>query len=128
MTWLINTLRKMVSTELYTLLTSVTTKVYPLVAPQGTQYPYVLYGMVSSDPSDTKDGDKLDTYMYQVTAIAEKYSEAEALAASIISVVDRHADVTNKIDKFIFAGQDESFDEEEQVYIRSVMIKVRETK
>ena len=93
---------------LYQLISPVTTKVYPLMAPEGVSMPYVTYNLVSEVLEDTKNTTALvDMDRYQVTIFARTYDEIYTLYVAIRAALDlKTATVDGKEIKLRFAGSE----------------------
>lgn len=63
------------------LAVSLGTRVFPLVAPDGTTFPFVVYTRANVYPNtQTKDGWVDDRVSFQITIASEKYNESATLA------------------------------------------------
>ena len=59
-------------------------RIFPNVAPQTTQFPFIIYDVTGVQPNDTKDGvSTLDTNNVMISAYSETYSQASTLAQYI---------------------------------------------
>lgn len=59
-------------------------KVYPMVAPQNTIPPYIVYQRVSSFDTQTMEGtESLDLARFQISIYSKKYPESIALMESV---------------------------------------------
>lgn len=68
------------------------TRIYPVVARQQDQEPYVVYSVVNDIPHDTKTGvSRVDFVRVQFNMVAADYSQLEDLSAAIRSALDRAA-------------------------------------
>jgi len=91
-------------------------KCYPLIAPQETKFPYVLYAIASIAPSDSKDRAEVDDYIYQVSVFSKTYAEMRTMAENVRQLLDRYH-MTNTNDGeyqdvgIIFQSYDEDTDE-----------------
>tara|TARA_R110002020_G_scaffold25500_4_gene82963 strand:+ start:1643 stop:2053 length:411 start_codon:yes stop_codon:yes gene_type:complete len=66
------------------------TKIFPNVAPQTTSFPFIIYNVVKTDPSNTKDGvSTLDVNGVMISCYCETYSQASDLAQKIRISLDR---------------------------------------
>lgn len=69
----------------------VSSRVYPQIAAQGAVFPFVVYVMQSTDPSDTKSGvSTLDEVRYDIVVASETYAEASDLTNKIRTALDRY--------------------------------------
>lgn len=63
---------------------SVGTKVYPIVAPAETTYPFIVYTRANAYPNtDTKDGWLEDHAAFQITVVSDKYIESAEIADDV---------------------------------------------
>ena len=70
--------------------TLVGTRIFPNVAPQTTQFPFIIYDITGVSPNDTKDGaSTLDTNDVMISCYSETYSQASDLAQKIRIAMDR---------------------------------------
>jgi hypothetical protein len=71
-------------------LALVETRIFPNVAPQKTEFPFIIYDVTGVQPNDTKDGPStLDTNDVMISCYSETYSEASDLAQKIRVAMDR---------------------------------------
>ena len=79
-------------------VTSITTRISPLLIGQTLNLPAVVYSQIDTDPNDTKNGvSLLDEIQVEVDAIAETYAGAEDLAAAIRTALDRYTGTANGV-------------------------------
>jgi len=79
-------------------VTSITTRISPLLIGQTLNLPAVVYSQLDTDPNDTKNGvSLLDEIQIEVDAIAETYAAAEDLAAAIRTALDRYTGTANGV-------------------------------
>jgi hypothetical protein len=84
------------STIIYSLLSTNTgvtnlvgTKIYPIEAPQTTAFPYIVFQAISNMPTNTKSGvSTMDKTRIQVTAVAKKQSDIDAIGSAVRSALD----------------------------------------
>ena len=70
--------------------TLVGTRIFPNVAPQTTQFPFIIYDITGVRPNDTKDGaSTLDTNDVMISCYSKTYSQASDLAKKIRIAMDR---------------------------------------
>ena len=71
-------------------LLPVGTRIFPNVAPQTTQLPFIIYDVTGVTPTPTKENaSTLDINDFTVSVYAETYSQAELLAKDVRSALDR---------------------------------------
>ena len=86
-----------VGKAIYYLLTNATdvtdvvsTRIYPEVAQQDSDLPFIVYNVTNNEPTDTKpEPSKLDTAQVEVNIYAESYTEAIDLAVAVRAALDR---------------------------------------
>ena len=85
-----------------TVSATVGTRIFPLVAPITTIFPFVVYDIYNDDPTIDKDGpstlDKLDI---RITAYGETYTVVDRLGEAIRTALDRTIQVGGEV----IAGQ-----------------------
>lgn len=70
--------------------TLVATRIFPNVAPQTTEFPFIIYDVTGVSPNDTKDGaSTLDTNDVMISCYSETYSQASDLAQKVRIAMDR---------------------------------------
>ena len=68
----------------------VSTRIFPNVAPQKTELPFIIYDVNGVEPNDTKDGaSTLDTNDVMISCYSVTYSQASDLAQKIRVAMDR---------------------------------------
>ena len=86
----------------------VSTRIYPDIATQDTAFPFVVYQIEGTAPSDTKDGvSKLDMVDFAVMAYAKTYTNAQDIASACRTALDRYSGTVNgiSVDSIIFKDQ-----------------------
>lgn len=75
---------------IYQKLNPLTSKVYPIVAENGTTFPYIVYKRTDlSSITFTKDGGCEDTCSYVITIVSDKYDEGVELANEVRSIMEK---------------------------------------
>jgi hypothetical protein len=74
------------------------TRIYPELAAEGAQMPYIVYSVVSNSPSDTKGGTPIDEAELEVFTVANSYSAANDLADKVRAALDRKNATVNVAD------------------------------
>ena len=73
-----------------TVLAAVSTRIFPDVATQDAAYPFIVYTIAATDPTDTKEGPStLDTVTAVVTTFATSYTSAVDISAAARTALDR---------------------------------------
>lgn len=77
---------------------NVNKKIFPLVAENGTTYPYVVYMRTNiSVNKSSKDGYCEDACNYQIIAISDKYNESIDIANDIRRVMEKQRIITDDL-------------------------------
>tara|TARA_S200002703_G_scaffold158352_1_gene168476 strand:+ start:1108 stop:1518 length:411 start_codon:yes stop_codon:yes gene_type:complete len=67
----------------------VSTRIYPVVVPQDTSFPFVVFTITSEEPSHSKDGvSGLDVISFQVDCYGLEYDENTTLANAVRTALD----------------------------------------
>ena len=114
---------------IYSILTSdsdvnaiVSTRVYPQIAAQGAAFPFVVYVLQDTSPSDTKSGvSTLDEIRYDIVVASETYAEASDLTNKIRTALDRYTGTVAGvvIDSIQFIDLDADNDPGTETYVTS---------
>ena len=75
--------------ELLDAETNAGNRVFPELAPEGMLMPYIVYNIVSNQPSDAKDGTPIDEAQVEIYSVAESYLAANSLADAVRALIDR---------------------------------------
>ena len=86
-----------ISRAIYTILSAhagltslVSTKIYPVTAPQQTEYPYLVFGMDSVEPINRQTGVAMAEYInLDVNVVSKKLNEHESIAEELRMALDR---------------------------------------
>jgi len=96
-------------------------QIYPVIAPQETEVPYVVYTLISSAPTDTKDGvSTVDVERWQLSLYHSTYTDLVDLCDDIRDQLDRYTGTLQgvTVDSVIFLDENDSYDFENERYIR----------
>jgi len=114
---------------IYSILTStsavsaiVGTRIYPQIAAQGAAFPFVVYVLQDTSPSDTKSGvSTLDEVRYDIVVASETYAEASDLTNKIRTALDRYTGTVAGvvIDSIQFIDLDADNDPGTETYVTS---------
>lgn len=75
-----------------------TTNIYPIVAENGTTFPYIVYKRTNlSNTTFTKDGICEDSCDYSITIVSDKYDEGVELAHEVRRIMEKPNLVSNDI-------------------------------
>lgn len=108
--------------------TLVSTRIFPIVAPQETVLPYVVYNLVSNAPTNTKDGaSESDTFRVQIDSYAKTNSVKSGalligeIDEAIRTALDRNVGTHNgvKVIGLSFLNQNEGFEPTNDIFRKS---------
>lgn len=72
--------------------------IYPDIAPQNVQYPFIVYTITNSTPVDYKDGQSnLEEINLQVDIYTNNYDTTQTLANNVRNRLDRFAGTVNGV-------------------------------
>ena len=97
---------KLSATSAVTAITS--TRIYPEMATQGATYPFIVYSVTDTAPTDIKDGvSPLDVVSVSVMMYAESYAVALDLAEKVRAALDRMTGIYDgvNVQSAKFSGQ-----------------------
>jgi hypothetical protein len=124
-----------VGKAIYHLLTNATaitdivgTRIYPEVAQQDGDLPYIVYNITNNEPSDTKpEPSKLDTAGVEVNCYATSYSQAIDIAVAVRGALDRVKGTYNgvNVQSIQYINEVIDFDEPQRAYNISADYEVR---
>lgn len=113
-----------------TVLATVSTRIFPDMATQDAAYPFLIYTVDGTSPSDTKEGPaSLDTVDVSVMAYATKYTDAQDLAEAVRGALDRKTGTIGglSIQEIRFAGhRSVAMDWDKHIYIIHQEYQVRQ--
>lgn len=73
-----------------TVASLVSTRIYPVEAPQNAEAPYIVFSRISHDPHDTKSGvSKMDFVRVQIESYAGSYDTALSIDNAVRAALDR---------------------------------------
>lgn len=79
-------------------VTAITTRIYPELAVEGADAPYIVYSVVSNSPSDAKDGTPIDEAQVELFSVASTYSAVNDLADKVRAALDRKSKTVSVAD------------------------------
>jgi len=91
----------------------VSSRIYPMIARQGTDFPFIIYDVLSDEPTDYKEGvSSLDTTSIMVSVYSETYSQASDLAKKVRTALDRQSGTIAgiKVQSIKYDGYNDFFD------------------
>lgn len=97
-------------------------RVFPQIAAQGASFPFVVYVLQDTSPSDTKSGvSTLDEVRYDIVVASETYAQASDLTNKIRTVLDRYSGTVSGvvIDSIQFIDLDADNDPDTETFLTS---------
>ena len=101
------------------------TKIFPMVAPTNTEFPFIIYDIYNDDPTNDKDG----------VSTLDQYTDVARLGDTTRTALDRVATYPSttyegiKIQSISFRSQQDEFDSDagrRGVYRQELQFKIRE--
>ena len=111
-----------------TLTALVSTKIYPVIAPQNVASPFVVYSIASAIPTNTKDRiSEVDTMRVQIDCYARTYSQVEAIASAARLAIDGQTGTKAGIyvDGVAYENEQDLIDEDVDLYRKSLDFFIR---
>lgn len=102
--------------------------VHPEIAPESTEFPFVVYSIQNIVPSDVKQTtSKLDESTLEVYVMSANYSECMTVAAECRSALDRNAGTFNgvEVQSISFDTAEIGFNQEQECYFVEQIYTVR---
>jgi len=96
------------------------TKIYPLLAPQGTSQPFIVFQTTQRTPSDTKKNvSRLDVYVLELSIVSNDYTNACAITAAVRKALDQYSGTVNavKVDSIVYDSGTTFYDEQANVFV-----------
>ena len=97
-------------------------RIYPQIAAQGAAFPFIVYVLQDTSPSDTKSGvSTLDEVRYDIVVASESYAEASDLTNKVRTALDRYTGTVSGvvIDSIQFIDLDVDNDPATETYVTS---------
>lgn len=82
-----------VNKEVAKLLMSKCKNTYPLIAPENTNFPFVIYGRSAATPTYTKFGLVSATLSFDISVYGNSYEQSFKLANDIIDELNKNQDI-----------------------------------
>lgn len=104
------------------------TRIYPDVAAQGSEFPFVVYNLTRLAASDTKSGvSTLDEERYDLNCVSSSYAQAIGLSEAVRGALDRYSGTVNgvNIQSIQFTDFETNFDDDNDVYVAVVEVVIR---
>lgn len=94
-----------------TLTGLVSSRIYPDMPPQGTTYPCIVYMIIATDPTNTKEGvSQLDNVRLDVNIYAENYDSGVTIAERVRTLLDGYSGTSATITMDIYFVNQQSGD------------------
>lgn len=106
----------------------VVARIYPFEIPQDVILPAIVYGRVSTMPTDTKDGvSKLDSVIVDIDLFGENFKILSDLADKTRAALDRKSGTysSQNIDSIIFTDQRNIYEEVGEVFHITQSYRIR---
>lgn len=101
---------------------TVSGRIFPQIAAQGAAFPFAVYVLQDTSPSDTKSGvSTLDEVRYDIVVAAETYAEATDLTEKIRLALDRYTGTVAgiNVDSIQFIDLDVDNDPDTETFVSS---------
>lgn len=99
---------------------------YPLVAAEGTQYPFIVYHRLNSFSNGCKDGYYEDSVDFSITILATTYSQSITIAQLVRGILERqkiHTELLDMYDTHV-TGISEEFSSDTYIQIINFKTKI----
>ena len=103
-------------------------RIYPELAQQDVDTPFVVYTVTDTTPSGTKNAtSKLDTSRVELYCVSDDYEQAMSLGIAVRDALDRQSGTINavQVQSVDFDTSDVQFDPEQRVYVLEQTYDVR---
>jgi hypothetical protein len=103
-------------------LVNATVPSYPVIAPQTTNAPYLVYNILTNDPDDTKDGPAM---VDRVTVLLSIYESTYALAASkgnaVRTLLDAFSGTAGgvAVNSIVFVTESDDYDYDNKLHVKT---------
>lgn len=104
------------------------TKIYPSVSFNETAVNYIVYQKNGTEPVNCKDGrSTLDILSYDILIFSETLDTLNSVALGVRNTLDHYSGVNSglTIDKIIYEGESDDFDDDSKIYFKSVSYQIR---
>lgn len=81
-------------------------RIYPLVAPEGTNFPFIIYKRESLRSNGCKDGYYEDTVQFSITIVCTRYAESVEIAQKVRKTLER-SNIADMYDVHITSATEE---------------------
>ena len=107
------------------------TKIYPFIAIEDVENPYIVYTIEGVDPTQDKDGPSvLDTITVNIELYTKEIEELEDLGNKVKTILDRNKGIIETIcvQSISFIAEDYGYDDDDRVYVKIQSYSIRVTK
>ena len=104
--------------------------IYPVLSPQEAVLPFIVYGISSATPNDTKSGySTFDIFSIDVTCAAKTYDTVNSMSYTVRTTLDRYGnyEVTGTVytvDNVQFTNINDAWNEELKAYIQELSFDI----
>jgi hypothetical protein len=104
--------------------------VYPIISPQEAQLPFIVYGITSVLPNDTKNTySDFDTFSIEVSCCAKTYNAVNSMSKTVRDTLDRYGNYTISgtgyvVDNVQFTNLSDAWNEELKAYIQELSFDI----
>lgn len=105
------------------------TRVYPEMAPEEAQKPYLVYSILSIDPTDTKQASStVDVSQLETYAVSEDYTKVMDVSEAARAALDRNSGTFSNIaiQSVQYQSSDTEYNPAQRVYIAQQLYSVRQ--
>lgn len=106
----------------------VSTRIYPFMAIEDIAYPYIVYTIENTDPTQSKDcSGALDTFTVNVELYTETLSELEDLGNKTRTILNRNKGTieTLNVQSINFTAEDYGYADADRVYLKIQSYSIR---
>lgn len=103
-------------------------RIYPELAQQDVDVPFIVYTVTDTTPSDTKNStSKLDTARVELYCVSDDYEQSMNLGIAVRGALDRHTGTVSgvEVQSIDFDTSDVQFDPDQRVYVLEQTYDVR---
>ena len=106
----------------------VVNKIFPYLAQDNVDVPYLVFDLTGLEPTDCKDGvSGLDTLLFDIEMYHDDPDLLETLSTNVRTVLDRHSGTTETVvvQSIQYTGEDGGYSAEDKVFIKVQTYKAR---
>lgn len=104
--------------------------VYPVLSPQGSALPFVVYGITSASMNDTKNGySTFDVFSIDINCVASTYDVVNKISYAVRTTLDRYGNYTitgtdYTVDNVQFTNITDAYNEDLKAYIQEMSFDI----